>query len=814
LSVKKQISVLLFFLIINISANPQAYIKGIIVEKTSKLPIAFASVTYQEQSVLRGVISDVHGKFEIFDKDIKSILVSCVGYEQKRIPITPEINLSNFIVELRTDTVNIREITITGANNPAIRIIKKVLKNKEKNNYENYEKYRYQCYLKTIFNLKLSINATASDSATIKKNRDINKHASFISESVVLCSRVNNRTDNKVIAIKTSGFENPLFGQYFVSVFHNSISFYNDNISLFEIPVSDDKTTDEYLSPLSDECLSSYSFTLEDTLETQTDTVYVIEFHPIKGSNFNSLKGRLFISSNGYAIKNIVTEPFEKGLIDFKFRQDYEFINNRWFPSKLDEEVGFVSMQINKNITAYPVYLITSRNSKVDFNPAISNDSINYENVYIDKALIKNSDAILKASRPDSLTAIEENTYQYMGKLGKKFKFDYWAELYPNLIVGKIPVKFIDINLFSLYRSNDYEGTRLGLGLSTNDKFSELISVGGFAGYGFKDKKWKYGGNLTINVDRENETAWKFLYQNNLKEPGMDLHEDYNLLSSGDYLRDYLAYRMDNFTEVKTELSSRLTRFLKFSISLSEKEIMPTYEYLYKGSPLTDFYDDQIQISARFAFNEKTQTLGTQRVVYDYGNPVINIIYKRGVDLFTRGNFIYNRVEATVDITAYKGKLGQSDFRFAGGYIDESLPYSLLFTGEGSKSNYPFLINNTFQTMKPYEFLSDRYVNIFFSHNFGSLLFERPKFKPKFIIIHNTGWGTLRNASDHSIDFKEKDKVFLESGLLINNIIRFKIFNVYHVGFGGGSFYRYGYYTNDKVFDNMALKLSVTFSLE
>ncbi|MCX6328372.1 MAG: hypothetical protein NTZ85_02500, partial [Bacteroidia bacterium] len=439
---------------------------------------------------------------------------------------------------------------------------------------------------------------------------------------------------------------------------------------------------------------------------------------------------------------------------------------------------------------------------------------INYEKVYIDKALIKNSDAILKTSRPDSLTAIEENTYQYMDKFGKKFRFDYWAELYPNLIVGKVPVKFIDIDLFNLYKNNDYEGTRLGLGLSTNDKFSELISVGGFAGYGFKDKKWKYGGHLILNIDREKEIAWKFSWQNNLKEPGMDLHEDYNLLSTSDYLRDYLAYRMDNFIEAKTELSFRLTRFLRFSASLSGKEIMPTYEYLYKGTPLTDFHDDEIQISARFAFGEKTQTLGSHRIVYYAGNPVINIIYKRGVDLFNKGCYIFNRVEATVDITAYKGKLGQSDFRFAGGYIDKSLPYSLLFTGEGSKSNYFFLINNTFQTMKPYEFLSDRYVNIFFSHNFGSLLFERPKFKPKFIIIHNTGLGTLRNASDHNIDFKEKNKVFLESGLLINNIIRFKLFNIYHIGFGGGSFYRYGYYSNAKVFDNMALKLSITFTLE
>ncbi|MCX6333392.1 MAG: DUF5686 family protein [Bacteroidia bacterium] len=811
---KKYLSLLFFLVSLSAASFAQPYIKGIIVEKNSKLPIAFASVTYQKGSVLQGVISDIHGKFEIPERDIKSLQVSCVGYQKNRVALTAGMKLSDLVVELRTDTLSIGEVTITPAMNPAVRIIRNVLKNKEKNNFENYDKYTYQCYLKTILNLKLSYNATAKDSATIRKNKDMNKHARFISESMVLSSTVNKRTEKKVIAVKTSGFENPLFGQYFVSMFHNAISFYKNNIALFAMPVSDDMSSSEYLSPVSNECIRSYNYLLEETYENPSDTLYMIEFHPKKGSNFNGLKGRLYISSNGWAIKNIVTEPYEKGLIDFRFRQDYEFIDGRWFPSGLDEEIGFVSMRLNKNIQAIPVYLITSRISNVSFNPDITVDSIKFEKVYLDEELIKNSESIINSSRPDSLTAIEKNTYQFMDSIGGKFNFDYWADLYPSISAGKIPIKFIDIDLEEFFRNNDYEGTRIGIGLSTNDKLSKVFSAGGFGGYGIKDKEFKYGGHITFNIDDERETELKLSYQNNLKEPGLDQREEFSLLSTSDYLRDYIAYRMDNFVEERAEFNFHLTRYLKIGTSVSFREIMPTYEYYYKGSPLTDFLADEIKISARYAYGEEIHMFGNQKIVFYAGNPILSISYKRGIDLFNRDSYNYNRYEAALDLTAYKGKIGQTDIRFAGGFIDKPLPYSLLFTGEGSKSGELFLINNTFQTMKPYEFLSDRYVNIFFSHNFGTLLLETPRFKPRIILAHNTGWGTLRNASDHSIDFKLKDKIYLESGLLINNIIRFKIFNLYYIGFGGGTFYRYGHYGYDKVFDNLALKVSITVALE
>jgi hypothetical protein len=308
----------------------------------------------------------------------------------------------------------------------------------------------------------------------------------------------------------------------------------------------------------------------------------------------------------------------------------------------------------------------------------------------------------------------------------------------------------------------------------------------------------------------------KLSYQNNLKEPGLDLRDDYTLFSTSNYLRRYIAYRMDNFIEEKAEFSFRLFRFAKLSAALSIKEIVPTYEYYYRDSLFTRYHADEFQISARYAYGEELATIGDQRIVNYQGNPIINIFYKRGVNLFNRQSYIYNRIEATLDIIAYKGRIGQSNIRFAGGLVDKSVPYSLLFTSEeGSRnSRIPLIINNTFQTMGLYEFLSDKYLNIFYSHNFGSLLFELAKFKPQFVVVQNTGWGALKNPSYQGIDFKVKDNVYLESGLIINNLFRIKLINMYYIGFGAGTFYRYGYYKLDKTLDNFALKLSVSISLK
>jgi hypothetical protein len=230
---------------------------------------------------------------------------------------------------------------------------------------------------------------------------------------------------------------------------------------------------------------------------------------------------------------------------------------------------------------------------------------------------------------------------------------------------------------------------------------------------------------------------------------------------------------------------------------------------------MSDYQADEFQINLTYAYGLDIATFGNQQVINYRGNPIIDFTYKRGLSLFDKNSFQYNKFETTLDYTAYNGRFGQSNIRLAAGYIDNSLPYGLLFTGEGSNDkDLPLVINNSFQTKSPYEFLSDRYVNLFYSHNFGSLLFYTKKFKPQFMVIQNSGWGNLNNPSIHGIDFKIKENIYLESGFIINNIVKLNYLNMFYFGFGIGGFYRYGYYGFDNYKDNIALKLSMSISLK
>ena len=84
ISIKTLFLVLFFSFGIISQVTSQTKLTGKIIEKNSKLPIPFASVVYQKQSLQKGIISDVSGRFEIDESNINSITVSCVGYKQKK----------------------------------------------------------------------------------------------------------------------------------------------------------------------------------------------------------------------------------------------------------------------------------------------------------------------------------------------------------------------------------------------------------------------------------------------------------------------------------------------------------------------------------------------------------------------------------------------------------------------------------------------------------------------------------------------------------------------------------------------------------
>ena len=86
-----------------------------------------------------------------------------------------------------------------------------------------------------------------------------------------------------------------------------STSFYEETVRIANI---------DYVNPISRNSKNHYFFTLESVSPAgQGDSLYMVSFHPLKGSTFNGLKGVMTIHSDGWAVQNVKAAPAEQGSI-------------------------------------------------------------------------------------------------------------------------------------------------------------------------------------------------------------------------------------------------------------------------------------------------------------------------------------------------------------------------------------------------------------------------------------------------------------------------------------------------------------------
>lgn len=307
-------------------------------------------------------------------------------------------------------------------------------------------------------------------------------------------------------------------------------------------------------------------------------------------------------------------------------------------------------------------------------------------------------------------------------------------------------------------------------------------------------------------------------YQNNLVEVG-----NYGLNASIQNmlnLRNFQAYLMDKVKQTSLNIEARSFRYLKWKITLTQSATTPQYlsEFQDNAQLFTDYNDSNLRVDLRFGFKEKFISSFNQRLSVGTTYPILSIAYSKGFQDLLNSNLNYNKVEARIEQSFFTKNFGTTKYRLEAGMIDNPVPYGLLFTGEGSyDKKYAYMIPNYFQTMLPYEFLSDQYANLFLSHDFGGLLFRTGKFQPGITMHNNFGWGTLsaqNKANNALVTYQTKEKVFMETGLQVANILKTNYLDVGYLGLGIGVYYRYGAYENPDLKDNFVYKFSATFSIK
>jgi hypothetical protein len=636
------------------------------------------------------------------------------------------------------------------------------------------------------------------DSAYLKMRNLLGKQHLFLLESVTDYAFLQpDLTKETILATRVSGLQQPSFG--LVAAEAREFSVYDD------LPVFFGK---RYLSPLSPGSPRKYSFVLQETVVQGQDSIFIISFEPQQGKNFEGLKGLLYINSNGWAVQNVLAGSAgddEKRNIQLQQRFERVEPQQQWFPTELDVELTIPQLNLNGH---QPYAHMRTYITNINLSPNLRRSEFGVVALKQQPDAYRQPDSFFQTYRPDSLTQLEQRTYERLDSVGRERKLDRTIRTMEYLMARQIPIGLISLDLRRLLRVSAFEGMRLGMGAYTNDRLSERFKVGGYWGYAFKDRKAKYGADASVILYQPLELQLKAAYFKDVLETGgrrLTFEEGYGLLGN---LRRALLTDMDYTTHQSINLQGRVLRYLQASAQLRQEERRPTL-LQPEGQPVPEFNLTEAVVGLRFAPGEKyMEQFNRLAPMSGEEKPVLWLQYTRGLDGFLEGDYGYNKYDLRLKTLLRHRTFGESSFILSGGWVAGNAPLVTRYNGYGSNNrDYKLYTSEGFETMYPYEFFTDRYAALFFSQNFGKRLLNTRFFAPDLVAVTNVGFGSMEEPLQElpEIAFRSMRKGYFESGLMLNNIISSPF-----SGVGIGAFYRYGPYALENSRDNLRIKLTVS----
>lgn len=802
-----------------LGAFAQTVVKGVVYDNAGKT-LPFVSVAVQHSA--KGTVCDIDGKFELnlSDDELNAGLqFSYVGFEPKALNLQGK-DLLHISVMLQTNGVLLGEVTVLPGENPAHRIIKEVTKNRDRNNPEKMRSFSYTSYNKMFVTTDV---AATNDSLMLLDTSKLEglpkllkRQHLFLTESVSERAYLHpGRNSEKVVASRVSGFRHSPFTLLATQM--QSFSFYNDLVDLFDL---------KYLNPVSSGSTKKYFFLMEDTLYQGKDTVFIISFRPKKNKNFNGLQGLLYINTSTYAIQNVIAEPFNpEGNISIKIQQQYQFIEEKqWFPVQLNTDWIYNNISVGDNSTNIGTKEVSGPRMKaisrsyirnIVLNPELKRRQFNEVEVSIDKNADRQEESFWNLYRVDSLTLKDKKTYSTIDSIGKEANLDKKAIAFEALLTNQLQVKFLNLDLDEIMRYNEYEGYRLGLGAHTNYRVSNVFKTGGYLAYGFRDKVWKYGGDVSFRVWKKKELVWKTLYKNDVIESaGVSFFENRQSFNSSELMREFSIAKMDRIIKYQTELQFRIFKYFKTALFVNHQQRWGKTGYAPEGSlnavPRDTFNFNEAGVQLKFLFREKFLQTLRNKISLGSDFPAVYVNVARGLKqeiAGMKGDFEYTRIDLKIEHTIIFKSIGKEILQLQAGKVLGDVPYTLLYNNKGNYFyKYGTSAQNSFETMGMNEFTSSAYAALFFSHNIGKFLPPREKFNPQLEFVHNMGIGMLdHSATIYTLGIKTMEKGYFESGIRLLNVIKSSI-----SGIGVGAFYRYGPYQLADVKNNIALKFCLT----
>jgi hypothetical protein len=792
-----------FFWIVSITGSAQeTVVQGKVTDANSGDPIPFVNIVFKGTAI--GTTTDFDGNYLLKTlSPVDSMVASYIGYKNKTRPVKRG-QRQTIHFQLSEEVVNLQEVVVRAGENPAFEILRRVVRNKDKNDKRKLTAYEYDTYTKIEIDVD-NISDAFREKRIVKKITAVLDSVEriagedgkpilplFITESVSKLYYRDNPSLKKEHLLKSKingvGVEDGSVVSQVIGSSFQEYNFYQNWLTIM---------TKDFVSPISDGWRLYYEYDLTDSLYIGPDYCYRLDFFP-KSAQDLAFTGTLWITKDEYALKQIDATVGAQANVNFiekiKIQQELQpTALGPWLPVK--NRVLIDVGELTKNSAGMLAKFYTSNKNIVVNKP--------YEPRFYERPILIAEDARLYEDdrywdtlRHEPLSETEKNVYKMIDTLKNIPVVKTYTDILKIVLDGYVNVGKIELGPYlGLLAWNNIEGFRVQGGFKTNYKFSKRWIFAGQVGYGFNDQKVKYYASAQRILSRQRWTTLTVRHRYDLGRLGVDdedLADNPLFLTAtrwGFFRRGYY------FNETRVAFQRELFKGFSQKLSVKYSTFDPQYNFGFiqnPGDPTPaigdEFQTAEVSLEARYARDElfiqndnERISLGTDRW------PVLTLRYTRGIKGVWGSDFSYDKLRMSLVKRIKTGPLGVAYVTMQGEYVFNAIPYPLLTLHLGNQS---FLYSPiTYNLMNFGEFISDQYVSVQYRQYMEGFLLNRvpllKKLNWRLLGTANVIVGGMRPSNRALIAQTTPrgeetvrtgfftDKPYLELGYGIENIFRF-----------------------------------------
>lgn len=780
-------------------------IKGRVTDKGTGEGIPFAGIYFMGSTV--GTSSDMDGYYSLETReDVSDTLCATIlGYDTGQATVRKGV-YQELDFALRLTENDLAASVVKPDNRRVRRILDSLDARRPLNNPE--KKRAWQC---EIYN-KMEIDLTNADEQI--RSRLIRKNFGFVFNymdtsvvsgkpflPIMISETVSKRyhsedpqVDREVIeASQISGLENDNMVAQFTGSMHLKINFYDNFINAFNVDIP---------SPASSSGATFYNYYLIDSLQIDGRKTYTLRFHPKKFISSPVFDGEMNVDAGDYGIQRMKVKLQKTSNVNWIRDLEIEVENARvgdstWFYKR---DNMYVDFSVTKNDSSRVISFIGKRQmsySTPEFSIPMKREILRAgESVTINGGAGDKDSGYWQNARPYALSQKEMDIYNMVDSIKNVPLYRDLYSIVETLILGYYGHGKLSYGpVYKFVSFNNLEGTRMQFGVRTTAEFSKKLRITAYGAYGTKDKEFKGGGTLEYMLSRTPTRKLTVTGKRDMLQlgKGTGAFSESNFFSS--ILTKSGGNKMSPVNEWSAEYAHEWSPGFNMKAGIEARRIFSnSFVPMVRpdGTNVNSVGCNQGHLQLRFSWNE-TVTRGVFVKSYLYSKyPILTFDLIGSLKGIGKNEYSFGRTEISMDYRLPMPPAGVSKIKFNAGHIIGRVPYPLLKLHEGNGSY--LLDKSAFACMEYYEFASDTWASLFWSHNFGGFFLGKipglRRLNLREVISLNMAYGTLSEKNNGIIGDPDSQNVallfpegmnslnkpYVEMGAGITNIL--KLFRV------------------------------------